>query len=94
MGSLRWQGIYLGLLGEANDFLVMMEGMGCMPNHATYNVMVRGFLKANDYTEANILAEKMIGRGFSADASTLGTVVDLLLAKGQDPTLFHMIKKL
>ncbi|GMP77361.1 hypothetical protein CsSME_00033659 [Camellia sinensis var. sinensis] len=81
MGSLRWQGIYLGLLGEANDLLVTMEGTGCMPNYATYNVMVRGFLKANDYTEANMLAEKMIGRGFTADASTLATIVDLLSAE-------------
>ncbi|CAL5413496.1 unnamed protein product [Camellia sinensis] len=100
MGSSRSQRIYLvdlvnkGLLGEAKELLMTMEETGCLPNCATYNVMVCGFLKANDYSEANILVEKMIGRGFSVDASTLATIMDLLSAKGQDPTLFQMIKKL
>ncbi|GMP77354.1 hypothetical protein CsSME_00033654 [Camellia sinensis var. sinensis] len=83
-----------GLLGEAKELLMTIEETGCLPNYATYNVMVCGFLKANDYSEANILVEKMIGTGFSVDASTLATIVDLLSAKGQDPTLFQMIKKL
>ncbi|KAF5962195.1 hypothetical protein HYC85_003404 [Camellia sinensis] len=83
-----------GLLGEAKELLMTMEDTGCWPNYATYNVMVRGFLKANDYIEANILVEKMIGRVFLVDASTLATIVDLLSCKGQDSTLFYMIKKL
>ncbi|KAF5962194.1 hypothetical protein HYC85_003403 [Camellia sinensis] len=83
-----------GLLGEAKELLMTMEETGCWPKYATYNVMVCGFLKANDYSEANILVKKMIGRGFSTNASTLATTVDLLSAKGQDPTLFRMIKKL
>ncbi|CAL5416396.1 unnamed protein product [Camellia sinensis] len=93
-GKLEMAKNLFGLLGEAKELLVTMEETGCVPNHATYNVMVRGFLKANDHSEANIVVEKMIGRGFSADASTLATVVDLLSDNCQDHTLFHMIKKL
>lgn len=83
-----------GLLDEAKELLLKMEETSCIPNYITYNVIVQGFLKSSQCAEAIVLIEKMIERGFSANASTISISVDLLAISRQDPTLLNVIRKL
>ncbi|CAL5416392.1 unnamed protein product [Camellia sinensis] len=73
-----------------------LECSGINPNITMHNILIHRFCKDGKLElaknlfgklhsrgcEANILVEKMIGRDFSADASALATVVDLLSDKG------------
>ncbi|KAK2973887.1 hypothetical protein RJ640_013941 [Escallonia rubra] len=83
-----------GLLDEAKELLVKMEENRCIPNDFTYNTIVKGFLKRERYREATTLLDEMLARGFTADATTSEIVVDLLLAKSQDPAQLEMIKRI
>ena len=81
-----------GLFDEAKELLVRMEECGCVPNVVTYNVVVQGFLKGSQYNEALLLMEKMVGRGFSPDASTISMLKDILPTRRQDPKFLDMIQ--
>ena len=57
-----------------------------------YNVIVQGFLKGSQCYEALLLLEKMVKRGFSADAYTISMLVDILGTRDQDSALLDMIQ--
>ncbi|KAJ6380109.1 hypothetical protein OIU76_016712 [Salix suchowensis] len=54
-----------------------MEVDGCLPNSCTYNVIIQGFLRNGDTSNAVQLIKEMVGRGFSADSSTFQMLLDL-----------------
>ncbi|KAM7528284.1 hypothetical protein LguiB_031694 [Lonicera macranthoides] len=60
-----------GLFDEAKELLMRMEECGSIPDDVTYNVIVQGFLTGSQCSEALLLMEKMVGRGFSPNASTI-----------------------
>ncbi|KAF2309091.1 hypothetical protein GH714_000416 [Hevea brasiliensis] len=59
-----------GLLDEAYKVFRGMEDGGCSPNGCCYNVIIQGFLRHGDVPKASQLIEEMVGKGFSADATT------------------------
>ncbi|KAM7462440.1 hypothetical protein LguiA_030561 [Lonicera macranthoides] len=80
-------------MDDAKELLTRMEEEGCLPDHFTYNLIVQGYLKRSDNDKAIVLLEEMLAMGFSAHASTISMLVDLLPTRGQDPTLLNMIQK-
>ncbi|KAJ6380098.1 hypothetical protein OIU76_016701 [Salix suchowensis] len=66
-----------GLSGEAYELFRKMAVLGCLPNGCTYNVVIQGFLRNGDASNAGRLMEEMVGRGFSADSSTFQMLSDL-----------------
>ncbi|KAM7522686.1 hypothetical protein LguiA_012588 [Lonicera macranthoides] len=80
-----------GLFDEAKELLMRMEECGSIPDDVTYNVIVQGFLTGSQCSEALLLMEKMVGRGFSPNASTISMLAGILPTRGQDSTLLDMI---
>ncbi|XP_019255235.1 PREDICTED: putative pentatricopeptide repeat-containing protein At1g12700, mitochondrial [Nicotiana attenuata] len=77
-----------GLLDEAKDMLRKMEHNGHSPDNATYNIIVRGFLKFGETSEMTTFLKEMTGRDFSFDASTIELLIDVM---AKDPSLLNMI---
>ncbi|XP_058223225.1 pentatricopeptide repeat-containing protein At1g63330-like [Rhododendron vialii] len=82
------------LLDEAEELLLQMEGDGCPPNDLTYNIVVWVFLKKGNKPKGMMLLQEMINKNFSPDASTMATLIDLLLAGGGDSDYLKMIHNL
>ncbi|XP_037496250.1 pentatricopeptide repeat-containing protein At1g62930, chloroplastic-like [Jatropha curcas] len=74
-----------GLLDEAFKVFRKMEGNGCLPNSCSYNVIIQGCLRHKDSSMANQLIDEMVGKGFSADATTTELVMNLVLNKLNKP---------
>ncbi|KAK9940766.1 hypothetical protein M0R45_017408 [Rubus argutus] len=69
-----------------------MEQKGCSPNGWTYNTIIRGFINNNETSRAMEFIQQMVERGFSADASTMELVVDLLCKDKVDLALLPLLK--
>jgi pentatricopeptide repeat protein len=50
---------------------------GCLLNSCTHNLIIQGFLRNGDTSNAVQLIEEMAGRGLSADSSTFQMLLDL-----------------
>jgi pentatricopeptide repeat protein len=69
-----------------------MEEKGCSPDGWIYNTIIRGFINNNEASRAMGLIQEMVERGFSADASTMELIVDLLSQDRVDPALLPLLK--
>ncbi|PRQ34971.1 putative pentatricopeptide [Rosa chinensis] len=69
-----------------------MGGKGCSPDGCTYNTIVRGFINNKETSRATRLIQEMLEKGFSADASTMELIVDLLSKDTVDPGLLALLK--
>lgn len=81
-----------GLLNDAEELLREMEDKACSPNDWTFNTMIRGFINNNETLRAMGLIQQMLERDFSADASTMGLIVDLLSQDKVDLPLLPLLK--
>ncbi|PQM34646.1 putative pentatricopeptide repeat-containing protein [Prunus yedoensis var. nudiflora] len=81
-----------GLTSEAEKLLVEMDEKGCSTNDCTYNTIIRGLINNNEISKATVLIQQMVEKGFSADASTMELIVNLLSKDEVDPALLLLIK--
>jgi pentatricopeptide repeat protein len=80
-----------GSLSEANILLRKMEEDGNAPNDCTYNTLIRAHLRDGDLTASAKLIEEMKSCGFSADASSIKMVIDMLLSGELDKSFLDML---
>ena len=59
----------------------------------TYNIMIRGYVLNHEISRAVQLTHEMVGKGFSADASTAKLFVDLVSDGKLDSSLRPLIQK-
>uniref|UniRef100_A0A2N9EWU3 ABC transporter family G domain-containing protein n=1 Tax=Fagus sylvatica TaxID=28930 RepID=A0A2N9EWU3_FAGSY len=76
-----------GLIDEASELLEKMDGNGCSPDDRTYNTIIQGLLQHNETSKAMELVKIMVDKGFSADATTVSLLVDLLSANLEDKAI-------
>ncbi|CAF2050912.1 BnaA09g46030D [Brassica napus] len=80
-----------GSLPEANILLRKMEEDGIVPNVCTYNTLIRAHLSGGDISNSVELIEEMKRCGFSADASTIKMVMDMLSDGRLDKSFLDML---
>lgn len=78
-------------LCEANILFREMEDDGHAPNDCTYNTLIRAHLRDGDLTASAKLIEEMKSCGFSADASTIKMVIDMLSRGELDKSFLDML---
>jgi pentatricopeptide repeat protein len=69
-----------------------MEEKGRSPDGWTYNIIIRGFINNKETSWAMGLIQEMVERGFSADASTMKLIIDLLSKDKVDPAFLPLLK--
>jgi len=82
-----------GLLKEARVLFEQMEENGCLPNHVTYNTIIQGFLQHNEISWAVKYIKMMVDKGFSANATTVTILINLLCTNQTDKTLQDFFQK-
>ncbi|CAI0428754.1 unnamed protein product [Linum tenue] len=80
-----------GFVDEAYDLFRKMEGDSCLPNSCSYNVIIHGFLRHKDPLEAIDLIHEMVSEGFSADATTMSLLIELLPKNQLDHPIFQKL---
>ncbi|CAI0554738.1 unnamed protein product [Linum tenue] len=64
---------------EAYELFRKMEAEdSCVPDNCSYNVIIHGFLRHKDPLEAMDLILEMVSKGFSADATTMSLLLEML----------------
>ncbi|CAN1184495.1 Pentatricopeptide repeat-containing protein At1g63150 [Linum perenne] len=79
------------LVDEAYDLFRKMERSICLLNSCSYNVIIHGFLRHKDPLEAVSLIQEMVSKGFSADATTLSLLIELLPKNQLDHPLLRKL---
>jgi pentatricopeptide repeat protein len=83
----------VGKMVEANEMMNIMKENGCSPHEGTYSTIVRGHLKNKDILKAIEFVEEMRENNFSADASTIELVANLLTNDELDPPSKKLLKQ-
>ena len=80
-----------GSLSEARLLLRKMEEDGIAPDSGPYNTLIRAHLRDGDVSISVELIEEMKRCGFSADASTVKMVMDMLSDGRLDRSFLDML---
>ncbi|KAH0906219.1 hypothetical protein HID58_038046 [Brassica napus] len=80
-----------GSLSEAGMLFRKMGEDGIAPNDCTYNTLIRAHLRGSDISTSVELIEEMKRWGFSADASTINIVMDMLSSGRLDRSFLDML---
>ncbi|KAJ9556854.1 hypothetical protein OSB04_011468 [Centaurea solstitialis] len=83
-----------GLVREAKELFQKMTEIGYVPDHVTYNIILRGLLKNRQHDTIEMLLKEMEGQGFSLDASTCSMLLDHISSRSLDDSLLKLIGKL
>ncbi|CAN6860722.1 unnamed protein product [Brassica oleracea] len=80
-----------GSLSEAGMLFRKMGDDGIAPNDCTFNTLIRAQLRGSDISTSIELIEEMKRCGFSADASTINIVMDMLSSGRLDRSFLDML---
>ena len=83
-----------GLPRDAKQLFLKMKESGCLPNAATYNVLLHGYLRNQLYDDIKMLLLEMDERGYLLTASTLSLLQNKIADKTLDSTLLELVGKL
>ncbi|KAI3719781.1 hypothetical protein L6452_20686 [Arctium lappa] len=88
-------GLFKG--GPHDEAILLFQEMAkrgcCIPDGCTYNIVIQGLVRNDDVTRAIEFLHEMVGKGFSADASTVEILLDLSNDKNLDGSVLQMLCK-
>ena len=80
-----------GSLSKADMLFRKMGEDGIAPDDCTYNILIRAHLRGGELTASAELIAEMKSCGFSADASTVKMVMDMLSSGELDKSFLNML---
>ncbi|GAB2224336.1 hypothetical protein Droror1_Dr00005091 [Drosera rotundifolia] len=77
---------------DANDLLMLMECVGIRPDEVTYNLVIKGFCKADNLDMAKRVYSAFLGRGYKPNVRIYQTMVHYLCEVGEFNLAYTMCK--